>query len=191
MNIDDYLTPDKRSLSNSLPFTIHYMSLKKGDLLTKLGDVEEHLYFLMSGKLEAGMSTGEDKRIIDFIFPGTVFTSLTSMLTQKPSDAYYECMTKCSVQAISYNEIVEKCKTSLVASNFFNAFLTYTYLIRVKKEKDALTKSVETRYVELVSQNPNIVKEISVGSIARYLNVHPNSLSRIRKRLASQNRNIT
>ena len=60
-------------------------------------------------------------------------------------------------------------------------FQETAYLYRLKKQKDLLTKDAQTRYLELIKEEPNIVKTLSVERIAKFLGIHPRSLSRLRK----------
>ena len=57
------------------------------------------------------------------------------------------------------------------------------YLRKVKREKDFLNKSVEERYADLLARQPLLIQHLAVDKIARYLGIHPNSLSRIRRKV--------
>ena len=59
------------------------------------------------------------------------------------------------------------------------------YLRKVQREKDFLTKTAEERYNDLLKTHPDYIIQIPVNKIARYLGIHPESLSRIRKKLNS------
>jgi hypothetical protein len=55
------------------------------------------------------------------------------------------------------------------------------YIIKTRLEKDFLNKSAQERFADLIASRPNILKLIPVHKIAKYLGLHPGSLSRIRK----------
>jgi hypothetical protein len=57
------------------------------------------------------------------------------------------------------------------------------FIKKSNREKDFLTKSAEERYIELLSKRVDIIKMVSVNKIAKYLGIHPDSLSRIRKKI--------
>jgi len=48
-----------------------------------------------------------------------------------------------------------------------------------------LTKSAQERYDELLSKRPDLIRLVPVNKIAKYLGIHPESLSRLRKNLFS------
>jgi Mn-dependent DtxR family transcriptional regulator len=45
--------------------------------------------------------------------------------------------------------------------------------------------SARERYLKLIRQHPEIFEKIPLGYIAEYLNMRPQSLSRIRKRIST------
>ena len=60
------------------------------------------------------------------------------------------------------------------------------YVFREQREIALLTLSPEERYLELVAQDPIYINRIPQKYLASYLNVKPESLSRIKKRIYSQ-----
>lgn len=154
---------------------------KKGASLCSIGQIEQNVYFIVSGILEAGMIANKEEKIIEFIFSNDFTSSFTSLLTQKPSDVYITCLTDCAVHVISFAKLREASKTSLAASQSYIQNLENAYLQRVKKEKDLITLSAEERYLKLIETRPEIVQQIPIFRIAKYLGIHPDSLSRIRK----------
>jgi CRP-like cAMP-binding protein len=154
---------------------------KKGSNLCSIGEVEKNVYFIISGIIEAGMITKGEEKIMEFVFTNDFSSSFSSLLTEKPSDVYLNCLTDCEVAVISFTKLRESAKTSLGASQFYIRSIEMAYLQRVSKEKDFLTLTAEERYIKLLETRPEIVKQIPVFKIAKYLGIHPDSLRRIRK----------
>jgi len=59
------------------------------------------------------------------------------------------------------------------------------YLKKVQREKALLTKTAEERYLSLLNTHPEIIQQISIRDISKYLGIQPESLSRIRKKIFS------
>lgn len=183
MDIQDYFIQANLGYQKNIPFEVNKVTFKKGTRTIDIGQIEHSLYFLVSGKTETYMQTPKAERIMEFFFPGELFSSLTSLIHQKPSDVYNLCVSKCVMQVIPYASLQEACRSSIFANSFFNHYVVQAYIKRVKKEKDTLTKDPEQRYIELLKSRPYIFQEIPMAHIAMYLGIHPNSLGRIRKRL--------
>jgi CRP-like cAMP-binding protein len=180
MDLQDYLFQENLGDITKFPFKIETITLKKGTMVVDIGEISKNIYFIVSGKIEAGMITPETTKIIDFIFEGNLFTPLSSLLNQSPNDVYHQCLTKCVLQVIPYDQLSKACETSVFASNFLIHFLKSYYLLRVQKEKDLITKDASQRYIELMKNKPEIIQDIPILKIAKYLGIHPYSLSRIR-----------
>lgn len=172
----------KHAKDGKLPFAKSVIrKFKKGEEISSIGEIEKNIYFIKSGIIEAGMVFNNEEKIIEFNFPNIFTASFSSLIKQKPSDVYLRCLTDCEIQVISFSEIREASKTSLIASEFYVKAIENAYLQRAKREKEFLTLSAEERYIKLIETRPEIIQQIPVFRIAKYLGIHPDSLSRIRK----------
>ena len=55
---------------------------------------------------------------------------------------------------------------------------------KTNREIDLLSLSAEQQYLNLLQKNPKLISQISVKHLASYLGIQPESLSRIRHKLA-------
>src|SRR4030095_9524152 len=109
----------------------------------------------------------------------------TSFITQKPSDVQIVALTDCQLQAIQYDDLQSAYKTSFLANKLGRLLTEQIYIRKTQREKDFLTKSAEERYKDLISQRSELIQLIPINKIAKYLGIHPESLSRIRKEIIS------
>jgi CRP-like cAMP-binding protein len=167
-----------------LPFPTVTAEYSRKSVITSIGQTERNIYFLREGIIEIGMETAIGNKIIDFCFSNDLVSSYTSFLSQESSDVYLYCLTDCIIEIVPYTQLNEAYKTSLLANQFGRLATEGLYMKRVKKEKDVLTKNAEQRYLELIKYRPEVIKEIPVHRIARYLGIHPESLSRLRKSIS-------
>ncbi|RAJ29223.1 Crp/Fnr family transcriptional regulator [Pedobacter cryoconitis] len=183
MTLSEYIA-EMLSTNETFPFPTVTAVYSKKSVLTSIGQVERNIYFLKEGIIEIGMETEIGNKIIDFCFSNDLVSSYTSFLAQETSDVYLYCLTDCIVEIVPYAQLKEAYKTSLLANQFGRLATEGLYMKRVRKEKDALTKNAEQRYLELIKYRPEVIKEIPVHRIARYLGIHPESLSRLRKSIS-------
>ena len=165
-----------------LPFTESVLKkFKKNSNLLSIGEIEQNVYLIVSGIVEVGLFVDNEDKIIEFVLPNEFTSSLSSILTQQPSDVYLKCLTDCEIRVISFAKLRETAKTSLEASQAYVGAIEKAYVQRVKREKDFLTLTAEERYIKLMETRPEIIKLIPIFRIAKYIGIHPDSLSRIRK----------
>lgn len=168
-----------------LPYPVVEMRIKKGQILTDFNQVESHTYFLNSGMVEIAIPSYQTFKTLDFFFAGEFVCAYTSFLTRQPSDVRVVALTDCEAEVVNYDDLQTAYAQSPAANYVGRIINERAYLRRVKREKDFLTKTAEERYLELLKSHPAYITQIPVNKIARYLGIHPESLSRIRKKINS------
>ncbi len=68
----------------------------------------------------------------------------------------------------------------MVANQFGRHVTEHFFIQKLKRENDFLTKSAKEVYLNLISDRPEVIENIPVNKIAKYLGIDPESLSRIR-----------
>lgn len=183
--IQKRVNPDVRN-EDELPFSITRSSIKKNDIITDYGEVENEAYYLVEGIVEVSINrSGDDEKIIDFFFANNFFCSYASFLTLQPSDVHIIALTDCVIDAIPREDLVNSYSNSLISNQLARYITEQIYLKRIKREKDLLTKPADERYLDVLKEEPDLLKHIPVNKVARYLGIHPESLSRIRKTIVS------
>ena len=171
--------------SEALPFPTRSMSFGKNDVITAYDQVEQNLYFIRSGIVELKIKSYTSEKILDFFFANEMVTCYTSFLLQIPSDTEMTTIVPCEMEAIAYRDLQSAYATSLHANRVGRVLTEQAYLRKARREKDLLSKTAEERYAELLETQGTYVSQIPVNKLAKYLGIHPESLSRIRKKLNS------
>jgi CRP-like cAMP-binding protein len=168
--------------SEELPFTTTVVKYAKNKHTIVPGEVEKNLYFIRSGCVQVSViDENGDEKILSFSFPNQFCCSLSSLITQQPTEYYLTCITPAVLELIPREQLYIAMEHSILANKIMRHFQETAYLYRLKKQKDLLTKDAKTRYAELIKEEPQIIKSLSVERIAMFLGIHPRSLSRLRK----------
>jgi CRP-like cAMP-binding protein len=171
--------------NDEIPFKITKKEIEAGQIITNYDAIETKVYFLKSGIVQVSLLYNDDERILDFFFENCFLNSYTSFLTKQPSDVQLIALTKVELDVIDDADIQNAYKTSLLANQLGRLVTERLFINNTKREKDLLTKTAEQRYKELLQNRPDIVSLISINKIAKYLGIHPESLSRIRKSIGA------
>jgi CRP-like cAMP-binding protein len=175
----DPSTPDQ------FPISLTNQAFNKDAIITEYGQIERKLYFINSGIVQLTMLNDGEEKIIDFFFENNFVCAYTSFLKQEWSDVRVTALTECQTEVISYSDLQKAYDTSLIANKIGRIMTEQIYIVKTRREKDFLTKSARERYADLIAARPDILKRIPVHKIAKYLGLHPESLSRIRKSFIS------
>jgi CRP-like cAMP-binding protein len=154
---------------------------KKGECLTRGGQVEDHIYFLCSGSARTYFLQDGREITVDFHFEGEFVTAYFSLITREPSGTWIELLEDSEVIVIGYNALQALYKVSAAGERVGRLMAEHQYVRRFRKEMEMLSFSAEERYRRLLERSPQIVQQVSVKHLSSYLGIQPESLSRIRK----------
>lgn len=184
MNILEFInanvSPDFKDYSE-LPFKVARKTFKKGEIITRYGQIERGAYYLLSGLIELTIRKDSEEKIVEFFLPHSFFCSYTSFLLQQPSDVQVSALIDSEVEVIEYADLQKAYHTSLMANQLGRIATESIFIISTNREKDFLTKSAQERYDDLIIKRPDLIRQMPVNKIAKYLGIHPESLSRLRK----------
>jgi CRP-like cAMP-binding protein len=158
-------------------------TLHKNDLLVAQGAVENRLHFIVDGVTRSFFQKDEKEISFEFYFTGMFISSYASFLTQTPSAHSIEAFTPLTVLSIQYADFKMLLSKSR-SIEMFSRQLTEELFKKVsERNRDLLSLTATERYVKLLNMHTQYVREIPLKYLASYLNVTPESLSRIRKSL--------
>jgi CRP-like cAMP-binding protein len=160
-------------------------SYAKGELILRENEVCDKIFFLNKGFVRMYYIDSNGNEInYRFTDSGNFFVDFQSFLTKKPSRFYWEAMQKSEVITISYQVTQEIYKTSDTWNIFGRLMAERVYLQLNERVEMLLFMQPEERYTQMLQKYPDIINQVPQLHIASYLGIKPETLSRIRKRLA-------
>jgi CRP/FNR family transcriptional regulator, anaerobic regulatory protein len=159
---------------------------KKGERILKAGDYCRFIAFLNSGLIVTTILSEGKEIACNFIHEGCFFTYTEGISQQTPSHKDFIALEDCNVLMISkellpqifaLNPKFEALFTQLLAEELRNLLLT---------EQQNRTQPLEVRYLNFLNSVPDAFNRIPLKYIAGYLGIEPQSLSRLRKRMAGK-----
>lgn len=186
MTIKEYIQLDiDPQFNGALPFNTYTQQVPKGYVFTDFQQIPTQVFFIQTGIIQVEIMAKGSIRIIDFFFAPSFFAAYSSLLTKQPSDVRIKAVVDCQVEWLNYSELQSAYEYSLIANKLGRIATQRLYLKRVLKEKQLLTQTAEDNYRALIQQYPEVLQQIPLKEISKYLGITPESLSRIRKRIIS------
>jgi len=155
--------------------------VKKGDILTDLGQIEHYIYFLNQGATRNFFIQDGKEFTVDFHFENSFVTAYYSFITREPSQVSIEMLADGEVVMIPYEWLHRYYKQSIYGERIGRLMAESQYVNRLNREMSLLSLTAEERYAELMQKNPVLVNTISIKHLSSYLGIQPESLSRIRR----------
>ncbi len=162
---------------------VRLRSLGKNALLIAEGEVEHYINFIVEGVTRSFFYKEEREISFDFYFSGSLISSYESFLDRTPSDHYIEALTPLTLLSMSHADLQKLYGLSPKFDQLGRIFTEEVFKRVAERSRDLISLSATERYLKLLKQSPEFVRNIPLKYLASYLNVTPESLSRIRKNL--------
>lgn len=164
--------------------TLTIKKYPKGTILLKEGEISTETYFVLEGCVRQYFLIDGEEKTNNFFTEEQWVISMQSMANNTPSKHFLECVNEC-VLVVGNREKEE---------HLYQQFPKLETVSRKVMEKvfaeqqelsgTYFTDTPEERYLNLISTRPDLLQKVPQYIIASYVGVKPESLSRIRKRLA-------
>ena len=170
--IKQYLTPKK---------------LRKKQYLLQEGDICKHIAFVEKGALKAYVvDDAGAESIIQFALEGWVISDLYSFLTGEPATYNIDALENAELVLISKSAHEELLKKLPKYETYIRLQITGAYIALQKRLTSIISLPLEERYKNFLATYPNIAQRVPQHMIASYMGLTPETLSRVRSRMASR-----
>lgn len=164
----------------------HFYSLQKNDFLIQSGSVCNYVYFINSGGLRMFyLENGKDITRY-FVFEEQFASALTSFLTRQPSLENIQALEDTELLRLSYADLQMLYCEVTAWQELGRRILENAYIISTRRIESLICLDATQRYLNLVVTYPDIFQRLPQYHIATYLGVEPETVSRIRRRLAQR-----
>jgi len=159
----------------------HECSFKQNDLITQAGSIEKHFYLVLEGVQAIYLlSQKGEKVVLGFSYSGSPSGVFDSFIHQKPSDTFLEALKPSKLLAISRTDYVSLFESYPDFHKWGHHFFQEILFGRLYREVELLTLSAEERYTTFMQRCPDELKVIPQKYLASYLNMKPETFSRLR-----------
>ncbi|HOX82574.1 MAG TPA: Crp/Fnr family transcriptional regulator [Chryseolinea sp.] len=161
-------------------------NLKKGEWIIKQGQICEYVSFINYGCFRIYNIVKEEEVTTDFRFEGHYITDYRSFLTQQPSTEYIIALEDAEVIELHYNDMQTLYEKVPSWQKYGRLIAEFLYIKVTERAQSLLFDSPEELYTRLMKERPKVIENMPQRYIASYLGIQPESLSRIRKRMMTQ-----
>lgn len=153
-----------------------------GDLLLSEGGRCDFFFYILSGSFRTFRYIDEKEVTIGFTFKGDMDTCPYSFYNNEPSKDTIEALSKGTVVKVYKDQFEQVAKKEGVYHDFL-LYMYNTYIeTLVLRSIDFRVETAETRYLKLLTIQPDEVRSIPLQYVASYLGISKERLSRIRKK---------
>lgn len=175
--------PIKNEGLNELINLFKLKKLNKGDIILQSENFQTELFFLNCGIVREFFNYSEKETNLNFYTKPQFISDLFSFSNNKKSTKNLEALTDIELLYVDKKNFDKTLEKYDCGKAFFS--ITFQNIIKEKeiREYNRITKTPEENYKELLNNKPDWIKKIPVYHLASFLNIAPETLSRIRKRI--------
>jgi len=163
------------------------LEVKKNEHLFRSGQIARYVYFIDEGCLrQYYINTNGEERTIYFKVEDGWCSELVSFLDNKPTELNLQALEDSKLQIINQkNWIYAVTQVQSFTLGFIRAQQDTNYMLK-KRLAEATVETPQEKYLRFIKEEPLLMQRIPLYHIASYLAMTPETLSRIRKKIAQK-----
>ena len=160
------------------------VEFKKNDIILKEGEISNAYYLIENGLFRSSVIDFNGKEITtDFFGDNQILIEVASLFLRTPSKENIQALTDSTVWKIEFDTFQTLFNSIDGFAEWGRTWMSTQLFTSKQRALNMLTQSATERYLSLIKEQPQIIKEVPLKYIATYLGITDTSLSRIRKEL--------
>jgi len=160
--------------------------LPKGTYLLKEGEISKKCYFIKKGISRSFQLRGKREMNMFFNFPNEFVDSYQSSALKVPSSINIQLLSDAVVYEFDW-DMLNKYKLRFAVIWKIEELIIVSLLSAFENRLiDLQEKSATERYIDLLTNQPQLVKRVSLSHLANYIGCSAECISRIRAKISCQ-----
>ncbi len=156
------------------------MKFPKGDMILKEGDICEAIYWVAKG-LVRQFYYKNGKELTEYMATeNSIFMSIESLFKEKPSTQQIQALEPTILFALPKKKLEREAVRNVNIQMLYRKILEESLIISQVHADMLRFESAQERYAKLVKRSPQLVLRAPLVYIASYLQMTPETLSRVR-----------
>lgn len=156
------------------------MQVKRKTLLTRMGDTEKHLYFVVEGVYRSYYISprGADATLV-FFYPPSFAGVADSFLLQQPSRYFVESLTAGSLLRTNFTQVQQLMQQHRAFEQFVLGAVTRTLSGVLERQIELQCFNAEEKFRALLQRSPHVLQLIPHKYLASYLGIDATTFSKL------------
>lgn len=172
-----HLSPEA---TKALSLIMEPMKLAKGEIFIKEGDIARYVHYVEKGMVRQFYYKNKRDLTEHISYEGNVVICLESYLRQEPTRLMAETLEPSIIWRISKENFYHLTEEIREVELFYRKIFEYSLLVSQQKADDMRFETAHDRYRLLMERHPEIIKRAPLVHIASFLQMTPETLSRVR-----------
>lgn len=160
------------------------IDFEKSHVFLESGKMANEYYLIESGLVRAWLyNYNGDEITTEFYGAGELLIEVSSLFQRIPAKENIVALTSGTALRIDFDKFQELYHKIPAFNEWGRAWMSNQLFMSKQRNIDMLSRSAADRYLAILENKPQIIKEAPLKHIASYLGITDSSLSRIRKEI--------
>lgn len=162
------------------------MKFARGEKVVESGDVSDAIYYVERGMIRE-FYFKNNKSVTEYLAAdGTIVMSIESLFREEPSKLVIEALEPTIVYALPKKRLEEVALHNVNIQILYRKILEESLIISQRRADLLRFESAKDRYQKLCKLNPKVIMKAPLVYVASYLQMTPETLSRVRSAVAME-----
>lgn len=162
------------------------MKFARGEKVVEFGDVSDAIYYVERGMVRE-FYFKNNKSVTEYLAAdGTIVMSIESLFREEPSKLVIEALEPTLVYAVPKKRLEEVALHNVNIQILYRKILEESLIISQRRADLLRFESAKDRYLKLCKLNPKVIMKAPLVYVASYLQMTPETLSRVRSAVAME-----
>lgn len=162
------------------------MKFSRGELVLKENEVCNYMYYVEKGLVRQFYRKGGKEVTEHLSYENGMVICIESYFRREPTRLIVQTLEPSMLYGIPYDDIRELTKMSYEFCTLMFAILERSLIISQKKADVIRFETAKERYLRTLREYPDIIRRAPLQYVASYLQMTPETLSRVRKATNAQ-----
>lgn len=174
---------------NELMLYFEIRHIDKKQQIVKLGEIDNNFNIIMKGLVRKYTMVGKKDVTLQLSIEGQVIHSEISFNTRTPSDVIVETIEPSIFLSISYDNLQKIYEVNPKTEKLGRLLITYLFIKKDYRDYSQLKKTTRERFMDYMVSHPDMLQRVPQKYIASYLNIKPETFSRLKHLMKNRGRN--
>ena len=174
-----YCTLSPQGISTLGSILVPY-KVTKGEKLLQEGDICKSMYYVDKGMVRQFYYKGGRDVTEHFSYEGRIVICIESFLKQNPSRLMVEALENSILYGIPHDALLSLVETDKEMSQLYMRILEHALISSQEHADSQRFENATERYVRLLKSKPEIILRAPMVHVASFLQMTPETLSRVR-----------
>jgi len=154
------------------------------EILLEENSIARELFFVVDGVLKIVTTSDKGNPVVQFFVKENRFcTILYSFNNGTPATESIVAAIRTKLMCFSKADLLRLYEKLPYLESLIENITQQALLDKIKIRNSYMGEEASTRYLKFMTQQPDIMRRVSLGDVASYLGITPQSLSRIRRNI--------